>query len=88
MSKQDLLNKLDEAKKHHEQISGTINIGSMVGIKPEIFQEMLEWGINDQVRINAGGGQATRPNGKYAHAIEYQGTIYRTETSKRIILKD
>ncbi len=82
MTRENLLRKLEEAKNHKISVNSPL-----VQIDPKVFYEMLRWGMNEGVRINASGGQPSRRNGYYAHSIDYNGTTYFTETRKEIIVE-
>jgi len=86
MSIESLLKELKEARERHAGISKTISNPGYVVIELYVFQEMLQWGINNKVTINGVGGQPGRPNGFFAHTIEYEGVGYYTETRNRLVL--
>ena len=81
----ELLERLEEARKKHEETSKSINIGHMVYVEPQIFQQILERGIGSDLAIN---GSTLRDDGWSHHRITYEGTDYATRTRKRLFLPD
>ena len=81
----ELLRRLEEARKKHEETSKRINIGQAVYIRPLVFQQILEWSVGSHLTINK---SPLRDDGWYHHRITYEGTDYTTRTRKRLFLPD